>query len=106
MAGGALAGHRTVETVGSQIDIAATLLAQMGLDHGDFLYSKDMMCPNAPHFAFFTMPDGVGMVTTDNRLIFDNSAQRTVVDEGTAKGANLRKAKAYLQKLYDDIAAR
>ena len=106
MVGGALAGHRTVETVGSQIDIAATLLAQMGLDHGDFLYSKDMMCPNAPHFAFFTMPDGVGMVTTDNRLIFDNSAQRTVVDEGTAKGANLRKAKAYLQKLYDDIAAR
>ena len=106
MVGGALAGHRTVETVGSQIDIAATLLAQMGLDHGDFLYSKDMMCPNAPHFAFFTMPDGVGMVTTDNRLVFDNSAQRTVVDEGTAKGANLRKAKAYLQKLYDDIAAR
>ena len=106
MVGGALAGHRTVETVGSQIDIAATLLAQMGLDHGDFLYSKDMMCPNAPHFAFFTMPDGVGMVTTDNRLIFDNSAQRAVVDEGTAKGANLRKAKAYLQKLYDDIAAR
>lgn len=106
MVGGALAGHKTVETVGSQIDIAATLLAQMGLDHGDFLYSKDMMCPNAPHFAFFTMPDGVGMVTTDNRLIFDNSAQRTVVDEGTAKGANLRKAKAYLQKLYDDIAAR
>ena len=106
MVGGALAGHRTVETVGSQIDIAATLLAQMGLDHGDFLYSKDMMCPNAPHFAFFTMPDGVGMVTTDNRLIFDNSAQRTVVDEGTVKGANLRKAKAYLQKLYDDIAAR
>ena len=106
MVGGALSGHRTVETVGSQIDIAATLLAQMGLDHGDFLYSKDMMCPNAPHFAFFTMPDGVGMVTTDNRLVFDNSAQRTVVDEGTAKGANLRKAKAYLQKLYDDIAAR
>ena len=106
MVGGAVAGHKTVDTVGSQIDIAATLLSQMGIDHGDFVYSKDMMCPRAPHFAFFTMPDGVGMATTDNRLIYDNITSRVVVDEGTEKGANLRKAQAYLQKVYDDIAAR
>ena len=106
MVGGAVAGHKTVDTVGSQIDIAATLLSQMGIDHGDFVYSKDMMCPRAPHFAFFTMPDGVGMATTDNRLIYDNITSCVVVDEGTEKGANLRKAQAYLQKVYDDIAAR
>ena len=106
MVGGAVAGHKTVDTVGSQIDIAATLLSQMGIDHGDFVYSKDMMCPRAPHFAFFTMPDGMGMATTDNQLIYDNITSRVVVDEGTEKGANLRKAQAYLQKLYDDIAAR
>ena len=106
MVGGAVAGHKTVDTVGSQIDIAATLLSQMGIDHGDFVYSKDMMCPRAPHFAFFTMPDGVGMATTDNQLIYDNITSRVVVDKGTEKGANLRKAQAYLQKVYDDISAR
>ena len=28
------------------------------------------------------------------------------IDEGTEKGANLEKGKAFLQKLYDDLAKR
>lgn len=106
MIGGAVRQPRRIDVYGSQHDIAATLLAQLGLSHEAFTFSKDMLNPDAPHFAFFTVPDAFGMVTPDNRLVFDCQADAVAVDEGTAKGKNLLPGKAYLQKLYDDLAKR
>ena len=104
--GGAICQPMEVETIGTQHDIAATLLAQMELPHSDFLFSKDMFNFSAPHFAFFTVPDAMGMVTEDNRWIYDNKSGRVVIDEGTIPDKNAKFAKAYLQKLYDDIASK
>lgn len=106
MIGGAVRHPRHIDVYGSQHDIAATLLAQLGLSHEAFTFSKDMLNPDAPHFVFFTVPDAFGMVTPDNRLVFDCQADAVAVDEGTAKGKNLLPGKAYLQKLYDDLAKR
>lgn len=106
LVGGALQGPRCIDVYGSQHDLAATLLAQLGLDHSAFCFSKDLLNPRSPHFAFFTMPDGLGMITPDNRLIYDCQSSRTVLDEGTSPGRNLPLGQAYLQKLYDDIAQR
>lgn len=104
MIGGAVREPRRIDVYGSQQDIAATLLAQLALPHSEFTFSKDMLNPDSPHFAFFTVPDAFGMVTPDNRVIFNCQADAVAVDEGTAKGKNLPLGKAYLQKLYDDIA--
>lgn len=104
--GGAVRRPERIGVYGSQQDIAATLLAQLALPHGEFTFSKDMLNPASPHFAFFTVPDAFGFVTPDNRLIFNNEADAVAVDEGTGKGKNLLAGQAYLQKLYDDIAAR
>lgn len=106
MVGGAIREPRRIDVYGSQHDIAATLLAQLALPHEEFVFSKDMLYPASPHFAFFTVPDAFGMVTADNQVIFNCQAGAVVVDEGTAKGKNLPLGKAYLQKLYDDIAKR
>lgn len=106
MVGGAVREPRRIDVYGSQHDIAATLLAQLALPHDEFVFSKDMLNPASTHFAFFTVPDAFGMVTADNQVIFNCQAGTVVVDEGTAKGKNLPLGKAYLQKLYDDIAKR
>ena len=106
MVGGAVREPRRIDVYGSQHDIAATLLAQLALPHDEFVFSKDMLNPASQHFAFFTVPDAFGMVTADNQVIFNCQAGTVVVDEGTAKGKNLPLGKAYLQKLYDDIAKR
>lgn len=106
MVGGAIRQPRRIDVYGSQHDIAATVLAQLGLPHDEFTFSKDMLDPASPNFAFFTVPDAFGMVTPDNQVIFDCQAGAVAVDEGTAKGKNLPLGKAYLQKLYDDIAKR
>lgn len=46
--GGAVAAPRVVDTYASQIDICATILGQLGIDHSDFDYSKDIFAPTPP----------------------------------------------------------
>ena len=104
--GGAVSEPRRIDIYGSQHDIAATLLAQLSLPHQDFVFSKDMLNPASPHFAFFAVPDAFGMVTPDNQLIFNCEANAVALDEVSTIGKNLIPGKAYLQKLYDDIAKR
>ncbi|MBO4483246.1 MAG: sulfatase-like hydrolase/transferase [Prevotella sp.] len=101
--GGKVAAQQ-IETIGCQTDIPATLLGILGIEHNEFLFSKDILDAKAPHFAFFTFPDAMGMVTEENTLIYDNALNKPTLDEGSKKGSNLNKAKAYLQKLYDSLA--
>ena len=104
--GGAVKEPRVVDTYASQIDIAATLLSQLGLPHDDFTFSKNIFKPSSPHFGYFTEPTLFGMVTAENQLVYNLDANTVQIDEGTEKGANLEKGKAFLQKLYDDLAKR
>ena len=106
MVGGALNSPRRVDVCGSQQDIAATILAQLGLPHDEFVFSKNLMNSSSPHFAFFTFPDAFGMLTPDGQVVYDNQAGRPVVEEGPAAAELLKQGEAYLQKLYDDIAKR
>lgn len=106
MTGGAITGHRDIGTTASQQDIAATLLAMLGIDHSEFTFSKDIFDASVPHFAFFTFPDAVGMKTADGHSMYDNNTGKAIYEIGTRPAANRRKAQAYLQKLYDDIARR
>ncbi len=106
LTGGAVKEPQRITTYGSQIDIAATLLAQLGLPHDDFTFSKNILNPSSPHFAFFTFPNIFGMVTADNEVVFNCESNTVAMDEGTHQGENLDKGKAYLQKLYDDLAKR
>lgn len=65
-----------------------------------------MLNPASPHFGFFTFPNAFGMMTPENEVVFNCESNSVVSDEGEHKGENLPKAKAYLQKLYDDLAKR
>ncbi|MFV0546591.1 MAG: LTA synthase family protein [Bacteroides sp.] len=104
--GGAIKAPHQIDTYGSQIDIAATLLQQLGISHQEFKFSKNIFNPNSPHFGYFTVPNAFGMITPENKLVFNCESNRIQTDEGPNKGANLEKGQAFLQKLYDDLAKR
>lgn len=104
--GGAVREQKHIDTYASQIDIAATLLYQMGINHEAFTFSKNILNPTSPHFGWYTCKNFFGMVTPDNILTFDCDAMNVVADEGENKSANLKKGQAYLQKLYDDLSNR
>lgn len=105
LAGGTISRPMKVGIIGSQHDIAATLLGQLGVEHREFTFSKNMMSDATPKFAFFAVNDAFGIVSEENSLIYDNRAKRIVYDKGE-KGFNLKRGQAYLQKLYDDLAKK
>lgn len=105
LAGGAISRPMKVGIIGSQHDIAATLLGQLGVEHREFTFSKNMMSDSTPKFAFFAVNDAFGIVSEENSLIYDNRAKQIVYDKGE-KGFNLKRGQAYLQKLYDDLAKK
>lgn len=105
LAGGTISRPMKVGIIGSQHDIAATLLGQLGVEHREFTFSKNMMSDATPKFAFFAVNDAFGIVSEENSLIYDNRAKRIVYDKGE-KGFNLKRGQAYLQKLYDDLARK
>ena len=105
MVGGGVEPHRC-STIGSQTDIAATLLGMIGADHEEFTYSKDLLDSRAPHFAFFTFPDAMGMLTDSSSVVYDNTNRKLHQAQGRGTDSLLTAAKAYLQKLYDDLDKR
>ena len=78
LAGGAISRPMKVGIIGSQQDIAATLLGQLGVEHREFTFSKNMMSDATPKFAFFAVNDAFGIVSEENSLIYDNRAKRIV----------------------------
>lgn len=98
--GGALARRgATIDTPAAQTDIAATLLAMLGLDHDKFTFSRDLFDAATPHFAFFSEPSVAAMVTpTDTAVVYLDSDRQPAPSDTTA-----RLTQAYLQTLYSTI---
>lgn len=103
--GGALKAPMRVETYASQIDITATLLYQLGIDHKNFTFSKNIFNPSSPHFGYYTFKNGFGMVTPENSYVYDYDAKKIFLNTGKVNDNKL-KAEAFIQTLYDDIAGR
>ena len=104
--GGAIKHPMVVPVYGSQQDIAATLLGQLGINHHDMTFSKDLFSDAFHHSSFFMMNDGFGLIDDDNTVIYDNKLQRVRVDTGRLRGKNIKNGKATAQVLFDDIARR
>ena len=104
--GGMIKHSMVVPVYGSQQDIAATVLGQLGINHQDMTFSKDLFSDAFHHSAFFMMNDGFGLIDDDNTVIYDNKLQRVRVDTGRLRGKNIKNGKATAQVLFDDIARR
>lgn len=88
----------TISTPASQTDIAATILALLGLEHNKFIYSNDLFDAKIPHFSFFTDPSIAAMVTpTDTAIVYLDSEIPSSADSTEMR------TKAYLQTLYNTI---
>lgn len=92
--------NANTKTIGSQIDIPATLLAMLGIDHSDFVFSKDLLDASSPHFAFVAPNDGLSVITDSASVFYDNISGVTINTDGTSSDSLLLYGKAYLQKLF------
>ena len=106
-----------MDALGQQTDLAATLLGQMGIHHEDFNFSKDLLDPTTPRYAFYDYPDGFGMLADVWSQAGDTVTTEVYVQDNAQDGVGLRWSqdpagrvqrwgRAYLQHLMDDLGAR
>lgn len=98
---------KNISDVGSQVDISATLLAQLGIPSTEFTWSKNLLNPYTKHFAYFSWDNGMGFIDNQQCVTFDNVGKMTLYNSKPADQTNtsllLDHAKSYLQKVYQQF---
>ena len=92
--------------IGSQTDVPATLLGQLGLPATDYVWSRDLLRLHQVPFAFYCYTDGFGTVTPAGTLTFDNVGRRVTRRSAGATDAQLELGKAYEQLSLDDFVRK
>lgn len=101
--GGAVMKDSVNHLIGSQTDIARTLLAQLGKPTTVFTFSKDLLNAKSKPFAPYFFTDGFGFVTSDGHVAYDNAGKR-FLDTGNIETLQ-EIGKAYQQMLYTNYNA-
>ncbi len=92
-----------IDKVVSQLDIAATLSRQAGMDGSLFPFSKNIFDKATKSWAFFTFNNGFGFIDAAGRLVFDNVGKQPVVRQGNTGLRQMEAGKAMMQFSYDDF---
>lgn len=96
-------------TLGSQNDIAKTLLTQLNLHTKSFKWSNDLVnTPAENTFAFYTFDNGFGWLRPTNQiLVYDNLSNKIIftenIDLNTADSLMLTQGKCFMQATFNDF---
>lgn len=101
--GGAVrdAGRR-IDKVMNQSDMAATLLAQLGINHSDYEWSRNIFSPNYTYpSAYSTWPSGYIFIDSDGATSYDLYSGTVIVGDDTPEDEKrLMHGRAVLQTSY------
>lgn len=102
--GGAVKEPRQVDILMNQIDWIATLMAQLGLDHSMFPYSRNVLSSSYNPWVFYTFNNGFCFMDSTGFSLFDNNSRQVILEEPeTPSPDRIKKGKAWLQTLYDEL---
>lgn len=99
-----------ISKLGNQVDLAATLLAQLNLPHQQFTWSKNLLNPYSREFSFFDWDNGFGYITLQQAVSYDNSGKRVIyrrnknADEKVTEQV-LFTGKAFMQQIFTEYLA-
>ena len=94
------------DVVSSHLDLAPTLLHQLGYPKEAFKWGKDIFNPYYQHFAYFEVNNGFGFISDNSSVVYytidNNNESRTYfVGKDSQKELLLKKGKAYSQYLFE-----
>lgn len=103
--GGAVKASVKFDCLMSQTDFAATLLGQLGIKHSDFLFSRDVTADSYTEpFGLHVFPNGVMLADDSGKTVIDTMSGEIM--EGDADPQRVKRIKAILQKIYEDLDKR
>ncbi len=88
----------------SQMDLPATLLAQMDVPNHDFHWSRNVLNPYSPNFKYFGFDNGLIWIEDEGRFSYDADNNRYFWSAPSAlpDSAIERRGKSFLQVLYQE----
>lgn len=105
--GGAVKEPKVIDRYTSQCDMAATLLAQMEIDHSDFLFSRNVLSDSYTYpFSFYTFSNGFCFLDSTGVTLYDDDSGRCLINDLEGADRRLNRGQSILQTLYDDLEAR
>ena len=104
--GGALTMKGKVNTIGSQTDIATTILDQLDLPTNNFPWGKDLLDSSAKSFAFYSFNNGFGFVTPKGTETMANVSKRPIFISPGYDTSQIKYGKAYMEWSYQDYLNR
>ena len=102
--GGAVKEPRRIDAICNQTDLAATLLAQLGLPHDEYRWSRDVMSSSYRYpFAVHNYNNGFSLTDSTGFMAYDLDSQRIIADSCTDARRLERLGKAILQATTKDL---
>lgn len=101
--GGAVKQPRRMSVLMNQSDIAATLLAQMGLPHDTYPWSRNVLSPDYQPFVYCNYPAGLFYKDANGETLYDLTAQMPIPVDQPADSLRLGKALSILRSSYVQI---
>jgi len=98
--------NTTYEDVCSQTDIGTTLLKQLKIDADSFYWSKNIMNPYSPKFAYFEINQGFGMIKPNGFVSYDHFANKynyNTFENDSLRDKVQKEGAAYLQTLFQEF---
>lgn len=92
----------------SQQDMCLTVLNQLGLHINDLTFSKDILNPTCPSYAYYTFTEGLGWVENDNTWYMEDLMLKYHKNSTNGFDTSIlqKRGRAYLQMLYNDYLLR
>jgi phosphoglycerol transferase MdoB-like AlkP superfamily enzyme len=105
--GGAVKTPRIFNKLCNQTDLPATLLGQLGINHRQYTFSRDVMSKNYTYpFAIHTFDNGFAFVDSTGYTVQDFNSKRVLTDLPHPSERRLRLGHAILQTTVNDFAKR
>lgn len=98
--GGAIESNEVVSKLGSQTDLASSLLDQMNIDHTEYTFSKDIF--SGKEFAYYAFNNGFGFIRPDEYFVFDNVGSRVMHKSSQLSNESFTIGKAYQEVTFRD----
>lgn len=95
---------KVINKTASQSDLPATLLAQLGIPHKEFYWSKNLLNPYTNEFAFSNYNNGFVWMGKEQQIGYDCNSNKVNYKAfpNLSDSLQIRLGKAYLQAVYSE----
>lgn len=93
-----------INRLSNQMDIASTLMNQLGLDDTPFKWSRNLFNPYSPVFSYYSFEEGFGWVTDEGHFVYEpriDHYHENAIPE-YAKERIRKQGKSFMQVLFDE----